>query len=225
MTTRANSNSKFLMRFLLIAAVFLGFGLYSLYDALVTGPKHSKKASTYWQKTDEGYEPKMSEEEWVEVAKENKWPINKKPKNPTEAKGYTYFNFLMAALCIPGGLLALWKYFQSNNTWVESDGKKLATSWGESFEFKNVTQVDKKKWDHKGIARIYYNEGGGEKVFVLDDFKYDRPPADEILYMLEKGLSDDQIVNGQREKSPEQKEKELAEKEAKEAAAAELEDE
>ena len=93
MQVRANSNSKFLLRFLLIALGLIGWGLYSLYDAAITGPKKMKKAKEYWVEGDED-EPwvqKHTGEEWSEIAKKKNWEIGE-PKTPTGAMGYTYYN-------------------------------------------------------------------------------------------------------------------------------------
>jgi len=205
MPVRAESNSKFLRRFLLIAAVLLGYGLYSLYDAVLTGPKHMKKANEFWVAGEEGgedvWKKRHSGEAWQEIVKKNNWPIGE-PKTPTSATGFTYFNYFMAVVCIPLGLLALMKYLKTNNTWIEATSTALESSWGTKFSFDEIKSIDKKKWAQKGIARIAYGQAGHESFFVLDDFKYDRGPADEILYMMEQKLSDDQILNGDRELSP-----------------------
>ena len=39
---------------------------------------------------------------------------------------------------------------------------------------------------------------------MLDDLKYEREPTDEILYKMEQALKDEQIVNGERERSPQE---------------------
>ncbi len=213
MQVRANSNSKFLLRFLLIALGLIGWGLYSLYDATITGPKKMKKAKEYWVEGDED-EPwvqKHTGEEWSEIAKKKNWGIGE-PKTPTGALGYTYYNYVMAFGCIPIGAFALFKYLQSSKTWIELDGATFQTSKGVKFDVDQIKSIDKKKWDKKGLATILYSDGGEDKQYVLDDFKYLREPTDAILYHIEQSLEDDQLLNGSRERSPEEvaEEKRLA---------------
>lgn len=52
-----------------------------------------------------------------------------------------------------------------------------------------ITQIDKSKWDRKGIAHLNYELPSGQKgTITLDDFVYDRPPTDRILETIEAKL-------------------------------------
>jgi hypothetical protein len=52
-----------------------------------------------------------------------------------------------------------------------------------------ITQIDKSKWDRKGIAHLHYELPSGRKGrLTLDDFVYDRPPTDRILEEIEARL-------------------------------------
>lgn len=211
MSIRAESNSKFLRRFLLIAAVCLGYVLWGSYDAFVSGPKKLKMAEAHWMEATEpgesGWVKRYSAEsgEWTKIAKENNWPVAGEPKTPSAAQGYIYFNLSLVAVCLLAGGIAIFKYLKINNTWIEVENGRLRTSWGEEFAFSEVQSIGKRRWEFKGVAVITYANSKGEKRFVLDDFKYEREPTDEILYLMEQQLSDEQIVGGPRELSPEQK--------------------
>jgi hypothetical protein len=54
----------------------------------------------------------------------------------------------------------------------------------------NVSEIDRRLWDRKGIAYIRYelNDGKAGKI-RLDDFVYDRPPTDEIFKRVEQHLN------------------------------------
>jgi hypothetical protein len=43
-----------------------------------------------------------------------------------------------------------------------------------------ITDIDKRLWDRKGIARISYEADGKSGVLTLDDFIYDQKPIDRI---------------------------------------------
>jgi hypothetical protein len=50
----------------------------------------------------------------------------------------------------------------------------------------HVTQLDKSKWDRKGIAVVHYDSGAaGPRRLVLDDFVYQRQPTDRIVEHIE----------------------------------------
>ena len=80
---------------------------------------------------------------------------------------------------------------------MEADEKSVTTSWGESLQIENITKIDKRKWEKKGIASVHFkNEFGLDKFMVFDDFKYDRDSMGEIMKLAEKNLKPDQIVGG-----------------------------
>lgn len=222
MSVRADSNSKFLRRYLIIAAACFCYLLWATYDVVVTGPKHMKKANAYWVEATEdgktGWAKRYSDEsgEWTKIAQENKWAIGA-PKTPSSAQGYLYFNYVLIVICLGCGLLASFIYWKTNNTWVEADDGVLRTSWNQEFAFKDIRSINKKRWDNKGIAIVTYSTDQGEQKFTLDDFKYVREQTDEILYLMEQDLKDDQILHGDREPSPEEraKQKRLAEEKRK----------
>ena len=206
MTVRANSNSKFLFKFLLIAIVLIGFGGWALYDSVVSAPKKMKKAKEYWVESEEGEkEPwvkRHSGEEWAAIVEKKGWGIGE-PKTPSGALGYAYFNYAML-LCIPLGAFSLFKYLQANKTWIEGTDSNFQTSGGIKFDFDQIKAIDKKKWAKKGLASITFSDGNQDRLYVLDDLKYEREPTDEILYKMEQALKDEQIVNGERERSPQE---------------------
>lgn len=221
MKIRANSNSKFLRRFLLIAAVCFGYLLWASYDIVITSPKGMKKTNEYWVEAEEDgvkvWKQRHSGEEWTRILKENHWPVGA-PKTPPAAAGFLYFNCALAFVCLIGGGLATHKFLRANNTWIELEGDQFQTSWGEAFGVNEIQSIDKKRWERKGVAQIAYSSQGARNVFVLDDFKYMRDETDEILYQIEQQLSDEQIINGKRELSAEAKaeEKRLAEEKRRE---------
>ena len=118
----------------------------------------------------------------------------------------------MAIVATLVGIPVLINYLRSRNSWVECDGKTLRSSWGAELNLDQINEVDKKKWQTKGIAKIWYEKDGGEQKFVLDDFKYDRAKMDEIMRQIESNLDRDKITGGptQEEYDREKEEKELA---------------
>ena len=86
--------------------------------------------------------------------------------------------------------------------WIEANDEGLASSWGQSLNYDQITDVNKRQWRSKGIAKISYNDGRGTKRFVIDDYKFDRYPTDAILYEVEQRIDPTLITNGAPEPPP-----------------------
>ena len=85
MKIRADSNNGFLQRFLLIAIVCLGFGLYCLYDGFVAYPAELIRSTAFYdlEKRGEGESDGISfASQWEALAAENGWSIDKPKKKP-----------------------------------------------------------------------------------------------------------------------------------------------
>ncbi len=203
MQSRAVFTKSFLRRYLLIAAVFLGWGAYCAWDGFVAYPREFPVAEEFAKL--EGMESGPKQERWEQLAREKGWKLNK-PHTAEEIQSRIFQQDVMLGICLLVGLPALLKYFSSRNSWVEGTTTGWTTSWGESVEFKSVKQLNKKKWKNKGIARATYESNGQEKTFVFDDFKFDREPTGKILRNLEATLSDEQIVEGPREEDTREEE-------------------
>ena len=85
------------------------------------------------------------------------------------------------------GLLA-WTLYNSRGAYRLS-GDVLSAPDHPDVPLASITQIDKSKWDRKGIAKLDYELATGQKGTVtLDDFVYDRPPTDRILEEIEAKL-------------------------------------
>lgn len=207
MTIRADSNNSFLQRFLLVAIVCFAFGLWSLYDGFIAYPKKLERSEAYHELAEE-FEDSTSPaglndeneqkffEEWEQLATEKGWSVAKPKKTPPEIESDILWQYGMAIVAFLVGIPVLIKYFGSRNSWVESDGKSLTTSWGQRLDFDEITEVNKKKWFNKGIARVHYRDDGRNRTFVMDDFKYDRDQMDKIMREIEAVVDRSAIVGG-----------------------------
>jgi len=195
MPVRAKFTKSFLRRYLLIAVVFLGYGAYCAYDGFIAYPKEFEAAREYLKL--EGMESGLRQERWEQIRKDKGWKL--KPDTHEQVQSRIYWQYIMGGVCLLVGIPALLKFFFCRNSWVEETPTGWTTSWGESVQFKDVKKLNKKKWRNKGIAHVTHESNGGQKTFVLDDFKFERGPVGQILRKLESHLSDGQIVDGPRE--------------------------
>lgn len=220
MSLRANYDKKFFRRFLYVAIGCLAFTGWCFYDAQIKYPKELERAKIYWTKSDdpgEKYEG-MDGSKWREVAAEKNWSTSH-PKMPDKIEHSIQSQYLYAAICTLIGLPCLFKWFRARGTWVEANETELTTSWGSGFQFKDITSIDKTKWEKKGLANVHHQSNGQPATFVLDDFKFDRATMSKIVESIENGLSDEQITGADREVeiNARKAEKEAAKQAAREA--------
>lgn len=192
---RAQSDRKFFRRFILLGLGALGFAGWCLYDGLVAWPKKNQIWAAY-EAIPEADRP----ERWPEVAAENGWSSKRpKKKGYHHTEGEIHTQLVMAVPITLVGLWFFWGVWRSRGSWIAADAEGISSSWGQSFAWDDVTKLDKKKWRGKGIAKVHYSQGDRASVFTLDDFKYQREPADAILLQLEERLDREQITGGPTE--------------------------
>ena len=106
---------------------------------------------------------------------------------------------LTAVIGLPMLLLAL----KSRGNWIECERTSITSSWGESFNFDQVLlSSTRKSGRRKASPKSPTRTANRKRRFVVDDFKYERPTMDQILYELEQRIDPDKIVNGPPEPPP-----------------------
>ncbi len=195
MALRTNISGRHLIRLTVVGLFCLGVGLWALYDGKITYPNQRERALAFQELKEQG-----RLEEWTEYAAKRGWqPYDPgKPKTPEEIT----VQFFMLAVAGGAGLLVLIHVLRSKGRWIDMDETGLRSSRGLQLTFDQITSIDKKKWDNKGIAKLHYQENGRKKIFVLDDFIYDRPTTDNILRQVEQRVGHEKIVNGKPEPPP-----------------------
>lgn len=117
---------------------------------------------------------------WVSYAAANGW--DEKPHRWTqeEINGQFWWGTCTAGVGLVVGLITL----LNRNKRLLADASSWTTEAGKRISFEQVHRVDKRKWDNKGLAYVWYREaaGGAEKKAVLDDLKF--AGADRILSRL-----------------------------------------
>lgn len=70
---------------------------------------------------------------------------------------------------------------------ISADAEALYTQDGRRIAYSDMVRVDKRKWDTKGLALIYYRDGGEEKKAKIDGMVYgqfkeeDGAPAEKLF--------------------------------------------
>ena len=177
-------------------------GAWFAYDGFIGYPQKIPAAEAF----DELREIEDSDErilKWKESAEANGWSKDVPKATAEEIREDIFGQYIWMTISLLGGIPALIYYFACRGTWVESTPEGLKTSWGKSVDFSKVSELNKRSWSNKGIAKATYEVGGKRQVFVFDDFKYDREPLGNMLRRLEDQLDREKIVGGLTESETE----------------------
>lgn len=205
---RANADNRFLLKYLLIGGVCLGFGLWGCYDLFVKIPAKLPIAQAWEEikadeslKTDPDKIATAQDEAYKKIAKENGWPSKRPGADDSleHLETLIIWQYLFIGLGFGIGLPCVIWYLRNRGTWVESTETGLKSSWGQELEFNQIQQFDKQKWDKKGIGVLTYEDKSGKHKFVVDDLKYKRTEMDQIVRLIESKIPHNLIVNGQPE--------------------------
>lgn len=224
MTLRAETENKFLYKYLLIGIATLAFSCWAFYDASVNYPSKIPKAAAYDKlRNDDSLTNIQRQEQWDVIAAENGWPEQIPEKSVEEIHYDINWNWIFGGVAALIGVPNLVWFLRNRGTWLEMDGNTITNSQGQTVELSQATELDKKKWVKKGIALLKYkSDDGTEKTFVLDDMKYQRGPVDEMMAQIEETIGIEKVVNGPTEanlaeqaaKKKAERQKRLAEAEA-----------
>ena len=173
----------------LMTLMFVGFGLYFLYDGFIGYPKKNKIFEEHqrfveiqeekeafladgnlradWKAlaTEKGY---PEQDEWIDYAATKGWP-----EEPPEKFHSTTDQFFFGALCIGIGLAVLGTMMINRSKVLRGDDISFTSPKGERVLFATAYRIDKRKWDNKGLAYVHYREENGkEKRATIDDLKF-----------------------------------------------------
>jgi hypothetical protein len=190
-----------LWRLTIIAVITNGLALWSFYDGIVAYPAQQERATVYEELQKQGEEGDQDAfQRWIDTCAQRGWST----ANPGEAKtdADIQMQYLQGTVAGLIGLAVLTNLLRTLGRTMTADRTELKSNWGPRFKFSEVVQIDKKKWDNKGIAKLRYQQEGKTRTFVLDDYKFERPPTDEMLRRIEAVAGVDKIIGGKPEPQP-----------------------
>ena len=116
---------------------------------------------------------------WVSYAAQNGWAEDPKLYSDREIAEQFWFGYgCLAGAGIVGIIVLL-----NRRKVLRGEADHWMTSSGVTIRYADVFRVDKRKWEHKGLAYAWYRPvGGAEKCAVIDDLKFGG--ADQILTRL-----------------------------------------
>lgn len=180
----------------MIAAMCLAFGLYFLYDWKIGYPKYNQYAERQdWFEKEflpsyDAAKNSGSLEQWEENARANGWPtgrdgeppkwvqyaaINGWPEKP---KRYTQKEIDEQLWWAIGTIsISVWVGFlvlRNRSKTLTAGHDHLITPEGTVIQFDHVVKIDKRKWDNKGLATLWFENSPGSvrSKAVIDDLKF-----------------------------------------------------
>lgn len=116
---------------------------------------------------------------WVSYAAANGWEENPKPYSDREIAE----QFWCAYACLAGVFVVGVLVLLSRSKVLRGEADHWVTPTGVRINYADVFRVDKRKWEHKGLAYAWYRtQGMAAQRAVIDDLKY--AGADQILARL-----------------------------------------
>ena len=157
-------------RRLLMVAMLLGFSAYFFYDWKIGYPKQQQEYNAYWPVYQELSVKNKDDKGWLAKAKDNGWPESPKEKD---------WNYKLKEQFIWGvgtglaGLGMLIAFMRNKDRVLRANATTLTTPGGVTIPFASVSRIDKRKWDNKALAYLWWQDGEVTKKAVIDDLVFD----------------------------------------------------
>jgi len=161
-----------------LALFFVGIGLWFLFDGKVGFPKSNDRWLAH-----EKFKTENRLSEWPQFAKNAGW--NETPPHKYYKKNDIAAQYFIGALAVVFGM-AVFIYWAGQIKLVfKLEEGAVIIPGGKRVPFESITGINRKKWDDKGLATIYYSIDGRAGKFILDDYKFDPQPMREIMKEIE----------------------------------------
>ena len=157
-------------RRLLMSAMLIGFGSYFFYDWKVGYPAAAVKYQEYWP-VYEAAEKAGDIKPYAQQAAAKGWPEKPAKKN-WDYKIKEQFYWGLGTTLAGVGMLGA--FLVNRKKTLTADTASFTTPGGVRVPFSAAVKVDKRKWDNKGLAYVYWKDGDKERKAVIDDLVFDR---------------------------------------------------
>ena len=178
----AGPDSGYRWKHLLLAVGAIVFGCWFGYDGWVKWPAENREIEKVQRDKDIAEEARQADK------------VNEAAEKLTKLKRHTETDLLiqkLLATVLPGfGIFwAVWTLRETRGQ-LRMVGNTLEAPGHPPITYENIRRIDKRKWDRKGIALLHYEHGDPPQpgILKIDDFAYERKPADEILERIEKNV-------------------------------------
>ena len=194
MAANASVSRQWVVRMVITSVLFIGFGLWCIYDGTVTYPRGNAAIKAF-----KSLQQEDRMEEYPALAQQQGWP-----EDPSHAELKSEWDirtqFIMAAPCLLIGVASLVRILLSTGRTMATDESGFQTLKGRRVPYDRIRRIDKKKWDRKGIADVFYEPDSGNDLERTRVDAWIFAGGEEILKDIEENAQAE-IVGGTPEKS------------------------
>lgn len=191
MSIKAYVSSGYRWRLIIISIAALAWAAWCVNDGFFVYPRQAYEYSQL-RGFEEAY-PKAETPDWNELWEEHALTSGL-PQDPTKIKKRSNFDiytqYVMLAITAPIGLLYGYRALTCSSWWVEGHEEGVRAQGGHDVTWDQVTELDKTRWN-KGIAYLKYDDQGSTRKVLLDNWKYEREPVNDIVDLVESRLGHD----------------------------------
>lgn len=193
MQVHARISTEWRRRMIFMALMIWGSALWFAYDGYIAWPAEEKRYQQLVVLTadivDEDHKPTKKDPEvvraWQRYAEQNDLKT-KVPKNRT-AGDLAGQRGIAGVMALGGTLFLIWFGLQHRRS-VRVEGEIITGASGETVNFDQIVDVDRHKWENKGIAYAIYEQNGKRRRLCLDDHKF--IGCEAIILEAERRLKD-----------------------------------
>ena len=192
MQVHAPISKEWRRRMIFMGAMIWGSGLWFAYDGYINWPAEEQRYQTLVELTANILEEddKITEKNpevkraWESYAAEN--DLKKKvPKNRT-AGDLAGQRGIAGFFIVVGFIFTTWVVLQHRKS-VRAEGDVITGAGGETVNLDEIVEMDRHKWETKGIAYAIYERDGQRRKLCLDDHKF--IGAEAIILEAEKRIA------------------------------------
>jgi hypothetical protein len=192
MNVHARISKEWRRRMTIMALMLNGSALWFCYDGFIAWPSETKRYQQLETVTasivPEGEKPTDKNpavvRAWADYAAKNDLPA-KLPKHRTP--GDLAGQRIMGGILLGIGLSFLgWMALQHRKS-VRAEGDVITGADGETVHLDSIVEMDRRKWDNKGIAYAIYEANGKRRRLCLDDHKF--IGCEEIILEAERRIA------------------------------------
>jgi len=164
-----------------IALFFCVIGLWFLFDGIIGFPRSNERWLAH-----EKFKSENRLSEWPAHAKEAGW--NETPPHKLYKKEDIAGQYILGTLAILAGIGAFIYWAGQIKRVFKLEADAVVIPVEKRVPLASVTGINRKNWEGKGLATVYFSIDGRRGKFILDDYKFDRDPMHEIMAAIEQQL-------------------------------------
>ena len=181
MSIRTKISNGYRWRIGIVGLAAVAFGCWFIYDWQIGYPKKQERYQEYRSVVDPDGDGELLgnyQEVWYDYATEKGYSTSE-PKEITDSDVQTQLYYGLP--CFLVGLPFFGSFLLMGRRFIETDDDAIWDHKGNRAAWDQITEIDKSRWQTKGIAVIHFDAGDGEKRIVLDDWKFERNQTQRIM--------------------------------------------